>query len=166
MGGADKGEILFDEMRLIDHVIARLMRQSDRIVISGRHNYATGFAFIPDREDGPKGPAAGLWSILHYFSGGEAEGFMTVPVDGPYAPADLFKRLSSTGKSAVASDGKHLHPTCAYWRLGDLQRAFEEISAGDAPSLHSIVEKTRAESVVFPDAQAFRNINRPEDLQD
>ncbi|MEZ5922244.1 MAG: molybdenum cofactor guanylyltransferase [Parvularculaceae bacterium] len=164
MGGVDKGEIIFDEMRLIDHVIARLMPQSDRIIVSGRNNYGTGFAFIPDREDGPKGPAAGLWSVFHYLTGATTEGFLTVPVDAPYAPVDLFARLSSTGKSAVASDGARDHPTCAYWRVGDLQRVFEDISAGAAPSLHSIAEKARGERVIFPDARAFRNINRPEDL--
>lgn len=166
MGGADKGALLLGGRRLIDRVIEKLSRQVERVVISGAHDYGTGLTHFADRDDGPAGPAAGLWSALQWMEAQavKAEGFLTAPADGPFLPADLFTKLYAAGHSSVASDNAGVHPTFAYWRVQDLRKYFKNAARGGGPSLTSIAEKTGARETAFGGDRYFRNINTPEDL--
>lgn len=167
MGGADKGALTLGGERMIDRVRAILTPQADRILISGTHDYGTGLTFLPDREDGPLGPAAGLWAALRWIETNEpdTDGFLTAPVDGPFAPDDLFGRLSSEETSAVAQTADGVHPTFAWWNAKDLQRALGAAPKGEGLSLKALAKDTGARRVMFEDADAFLNINTPEDLQ-
>lgn len=166
MGGADKGALTLAGARLIDRAAARMAPQTDRILISGTHDYATGLTAVSDRGDGPLGPAAGLWAALHWIEtyAPEAKGFLTAPVDGPFAPGDLFERLAADGTSAVAQTSGGAHPTFAWWNANDLRRALARAPAGEGMSLKALAERTAARRVMFENADAFLNINTPEDL--
>lgn len=166
MGGADKGAIKLAGCRLVDHVLARLSQQADRILISGTHDYETGLTVIGDLAEGPLGPAAGLWSALNWIeeNAPDAEGFFTAPVDGPFLPADLLERLSAPGASAVAGSGKELHPTFAYWKCADLRSALKAAPHHSGIPLKRVAASVQARRLAFEHANAFLNINTPEDL--
>ncbi|WDI31338.1 molybdenum cofactor guanylyltransferase [Hyphococcus flavus] len=167
MGGADKGALELNGKRLIDIVIDRLAPQADQVLISGPRNYETGLVNVPDRRDGPAGPAGGLWSALawiQYNYPAETVGFFTAPVDGPFLLSDLCERLHASEKSSVAKDEAGLHPTFAWWRIEDLDTAFNEIVVNEGVSLKSLAKAAAAKEVSFPGDHYFRNINTPEDL--
>ena len=166
MGGADKGALMLSGMRLVDRVAERLRPQAGRLLISGRHDYGTGLPFVADRSDGPAGPAAGLWAVLCWIKDNrvEASGVLTAPADGPFIPLDLGEKLVSHEASAIACDADRAHPTFAWWRLDDLEKIFASLAPGDAPSLRSLCEQAHARRVAFDDADAFFNVNTPEDL--
>ncbi len=166
MGGADKGELLLGGRRLIDHVLARLRPQTDRILISGRHDYGTGLTVVADREDGPRGPAAGLWAAQCWIEkhASAAKGFLSVPADGPFVPDNLFERLSAHGKSAVACNEESVHPTFAYWECGALHAALSTAPEDYGFPLKELADSIHAGRVAFDDADAFLNVNTPEDL--
>lgn len=166
MGGKDKALIELGGKRLIDLAIARLEPQMDRILISGRSDYGTGLTVLEDMEEGPRGPAAGLAAALRWIErhAKETPGLLTVPVDGPFLPEDLYKRLSSGGGSAVAADADRIHPTFAYWRTGDLADALRGCPPGEGVSLHALAERCGARPVRFA-SRAVLNVNTPEDIE-
>jgi len=166
MGNADKAELPLGGVRLIDRTIERLSPQVDRVLIAGPKDYATGLTAIGDRRDGPIGPAAGLWSAMHWIEKHAplADGFVTAPVDGPFAPKDLYARLAAAGSCAVASDANGLHPTFAYWRLKELKPALSASPAGRGAALHEIAKRCAADHIAFPDPYGLMNLNTPEDL--
>jgi len=165
MGGADKGALALGGRRLIDRVIENLSPQVERIIISGAHDYGTGLTRLPDRGDGPAGPAAGLWSALKWIEeqAPAARGFLTAPVDGPFMPPDLHKKLYAENSSSVARDDAGVHPTFAWWRKTDLA-VLQGVKPGEGRSLKTVAKKISAREIVFPGDRFFRNINTPDDL--
>lgn len=167
MGGADKGALMLDGERLIDRAIARLAPQVDRILISGSHDYAAGLTVVPDCDDGPRGPAAGLFAALKWVEENEPEaaGFLSIPVDGPFMPDNLFSRLFSPSGSAVAATKAGVHPTFAFWRCDALAGALSTEAADYGWPLKELADSVHAARILFEDETAFLNINTREDLQ-
>lgn len=167
MGGADKGEALLGGRRLIDHVVERLTPQADHILISGQHDYGLGLTVIPDCDDGPAGPAAGLWASARYIAATfpDVPVFATAPVDGPFFPLDLIAQLQAAGAPAVAADETNMHPTFALWRITTLLDALGAYDVGEGVALHKLAKKSGAKRVLFPGEDAFMNVNSPDDLK-
>ncbi|GEM_PF-113596 len=165
MGGADKALIELGGKRMIDHVIERLSPQVDRILISGKNDYGTGLTAIEDLKEGPRGPAAGLAAALRWIEDQAPylQGFMTVPVDGPLLPGDLYARLTEEPGCAVACGEAGAHPTFAYWRREPLANAIRIALSENNVALHALAEACGVRRVAFP-ARTLVNINTPEDL--
>ena len=167
MGGVDKALIELHGRRLIDYILERIDPQVDRIVISGRDDYGTGLAVIGDRDDGPVGPAAGLWAAARFFADEETPpvGFLTIPVDGPFAPLDLYEKLSSSGACAIATgpDGAP-HPTFAYWRLEGLITELND-AKGQGVALVELAARRSAIRIAFSSDNALLNLNTLEDVE-
>lgn len=166
MDGRDKALARIGGERLIDRVIARLAPQADSIVISGRSNYETGLKLVPDLAEGPKGPAAGLFAMLRWIEKNEnaAAGFLTVPVDAPFLPADLFERLEAGGRSAIAADEEGVHPTFAYWTPSALRAGFAALAEEESISLRALASAAEAAKVRWDGRRSFFNVNAPVDL--
>lgn len=179
MGGNDKAVLELGGQRMIDRVIARLAPQAGRMVIAGDDDYATGLTIIPDRGDGPAGPAAGLWAVLHWLEVHlpDMPGFITVPVDGPFLPYNLCDKLCprqgepplgrAPGCRIAVSAGRD-HPTFAYWPRARLRTVLTAAACrqgcGQGLSLGAIAEGCGAERVMF-DAASLSNINTPADAR-
>lgn len=163
MGGIDKGTIKLGEPRMIDVIYENLREQSDHIVISGTHDYGLGLEVISDDSSGPKGPAAGLFSILKALPQ-TMEGFFTVAVDTPNIPRDLLVQLYSETKSAIACDTAGRHPSIGWWRRVDLEAAFEELDLSSSISLNRLADLCLAREISWPGDDSFFNINKPEDM--
>ncbi len=163
--GQDKGSIILNGKRLIDHVHDRLTQQVDSIWISGNHDYGLGLNLVPDHENELKGPLAGLYAVYKRFENRpQIEGVLVVPVDGPFLPLNLYERLYSAGSSAVAFSGDRLHPTFGYWHLEDLESFFTDRRFIEKNSLTFLAEITGAKAVKFADPKGFANINCEQDL--
>jgi molybdopterin-guanine dinucleotide biosynthesis protein A len=163
--GTDKAVILFEGQRLIDSLIGRFADQAGRILLSARQDYGTGLAVISDDPDAPAGPVGAIFSVAARLLDLGIEGFVTVPVDAPFAPLDLIERLSASGACAVAEDGQRIHPTFAYWRCDVVHAVRATHDPGErAPSLQWLARQCGAESVTWANENVFININRPEDL--
>ncbi len=164
MGYCDKGEALLGGRRLIDWVVGQLSSQVDEILIAGPHNYGLAFGNCPDLEDGPRGPAAGLFSAATEISGRQSseKGFLSVPVDAPFLPIDLFDKLRPPHGAAVAATRSGVHPTIGYWEVDMLLGFLQE---NDAPSLKSLAKQLGAQEIIFEDERAFTNLNSQEDIR-
>lgn len=165
MGGRDKALVLLGGRRLVDVVAGRLRPQTQTLAICGPRDYGTGLPAVPDRDDGPRGPAAGLWAAARWLEANApaARGICTAPVDGPFAPADLVAQLSGAGGCAIGHDGTGDQPAFAYWDLGALRPVLAAAPSGEGIALHDLADRCGAARVRF-DAPAFLNVNTPEDL--
>lgn len=94
-GGADKGLLAYKDKPLIQHVIDRVVPQTDEIIISANRNldtynqYAT--KVISDSVDDYQGPLAGIAACLKLCT---HEQVLVVACDMPALPDDLLDRLA------------------------------------------------------------------------
>ena len=157
----------FEGSRLIDIAIRRFAGQVETILLSAPEDFGTGLSYIPDDADAPSGPVGAIFSIAARLRSmaPETVGFVTVPVDAPFAPDDLVSRLFDPDQCAVASGPERLHPTFADWICDtvDAVRRKHEVSA-KAPSLHWLMRQCDAKTVHWADEHPFLNINTPDDL--
>lgn len=170
MGGIDKGLQGFNGRPLVQWVLERLTPQVDRMLISANQNLARyaefGCPVLADRIPDFAGPLAGLHAAL---SRAGTPLLVSVPCDSPFLPADLVQRL----RAALAADGADL----AVARAGDqVHRAFCLARRELLPQLEAFLASggrrlglwhasLKLAEVVFDDeADAFSNINTPEDL--
>ena len=166
--GTDKAVVEFGGHRLIDILINRFVSKAGQIFLSASQDYGTGLDMIRDDPDFPGGPVGAILSVASRLRRTQPEivGFVTVPVDAPYAPADLIERLSANDTCAVAKDLERIHPTFAYWRCDVVDVIRETHDLGEqAPSLHWLARQSGAETVTWSDDNLFANINRPQDLK-
>lgn len=161
--GRDKALCEVDGVRLIDRVVARLRPQASRIVISAPQDYGTGLEFIPDDPREPEGPCAGVFAIARSLAG-DATGFLTAPVDAPLLPHDLGERLIGP-VSAIATAGRFLHPTFAWWIVDDVTRARLAFADAKGLSLRDLARLVGARAVAWGDDVPFANVNTPTDLE-
>ncbi|MEJ6593895.1 molybdenum cofactor guanylyltransferase [Parasphingorhabdus sp.] len=165
--GTDKAVITFEGQRLIDILIGRFTDQAGRILLSAKQDYDSGLAIISDDPDAPAGPVGAIFSVAARLPAMQKgiEGFVTVPVDAPFAPEDLIDQLSASGSCAVAEDDQRIHPTFAYWRCDVVNAIRGTHEPGErAPSLQWLAQQCDAKIVTWSDQKLFLNINRPEDL--
>lgn len=165
--GQEKATIKLGGQRLIDRAVARYQPSVDRIWLSASTDFDTGLDIITDDPDAPGGPVGAIFTIAAHLPllCPEATGFVTVPVDAPFAPDDLMTRLIAVPGCSVAQGPKRLHPVFGYWRCDIVNsvRGTHEIGE-QSPSLHWLVRQCDAQLVTWHDEGAFMNINTPEDL--
>ena len=177
MGGGDKGLRPLGGQRLMDHVLARLSPQVDRLGINANGDPArfAEFAlpvFADSLPDHP-GPLAGGLAGLDWAEEQGATAIVTAAADTPFFPRDLVARLTAeagpSGLCLAASpdeDGKmQRHPTFGLWPVA----LADDLRAALRGGLRKIVLWTdghgagtaRFDSTPF---DPFFNINTPEDI--
>lgn len=171
MGSVDKGLQPLHGRPMVAHVLERYTPQVDEVIINANRNAEAYAGFgprvVPDAVGGFAGPLAGLHAGMRAT---DAELVATAPCDSPFLPLDLVSRLrgaldAQRADLAVAKTGDQAHPVFVVARralLPDLERF---LSSGGRKidawyAAHAVVE------VSFDDqADAFRNINTPEELR-
>jgi len=116
MNGEDKGLILFQSKPLIQHVISRLIPQTDEILISANREiqvYETfGYPVLQDTNNRFLGPLAGfLLGLTH----AKQDYVLTVPCDSPLLPLNLAQKLfdgmtETNSDIAIANSDGITHP--------------------------------------------------------
>ena len=171
MGSIDKGLVLLQGRPMVQHVLERLRPQVDEILINANQHRADyeafGHAVFADAIAGFAGPLAGLQVGL---AQARHPLVATVPCDSPFLPADLVARLAAAlaareADLAVARTFEQPHPVFALVRrtvLPHLTRFLEE----GGRKIDAWYATLSTVEVPFDDeADAFRNINTPDELR-
>ena len=168
--GIDKGLQSFRGRPMAEHVLERLRPQVDAVLVSANANLdlwrAFGHPVLVDLLRGHAGPLAGLHAGLRAAA---TPRLVTVPCDSPFLPSDLVARLASamdaTGSQvAVARTPARTHPVFLMAErsvLGHLE-GFLETGRRRIDAWYGTLPHVEVE---FPDEDAFRNINTPDDLK-
>jgi molybdopterin-guanine dinucleotide biosynthesis protein A len=168
MGGVDKGLKELRGKPMVQHVLERLAPQVDELVINANQNLeryrAFGYRVVADEIGGFAGPLAGLHAGLEAVKHPLA---VTAPCDSPFLPLDLVSRLRDELKDndlAVAKTGTQPHPVFALVRR-ECRDSLQAFLAGGGRKIDAWYAALKVVEVSFDDeADAFRNINTPEEL--
>jgi molybdenum cofactor guanylyltransferase len=180
VGGADKGLLPLEGRPLIEHVLARLQPQCDRILIVANRNldtYARHAPVVHDQEAGHTGPMAGLIAAFGFLAANRhalPRWLLTTPVDCPDPPRDLASRLHaglanrSDARCAQVRHAGKLQPLFALYRIDGDPIAWKS-SAQLALREHASPMRWHADidaaAVDFEDfVDAFHNLNTPDDF--
>lgn len=168
IGGA-KPLKTFRGERLIDRVVGRARRWSDRVAVAVRDRAQLGTvaAELVLDADVP-GPLGGLISGLKFARDSGCEFVLAIPADMPFLPADLLERLQAEigdGSCALAASRGHVHPVCGLWRAKDVEQA-EAYAASGRRSLKGIAELLGSSTVEWQAEpfDPFFNVNTSQDL--
>ena len=170
MGHSDKGLVMLAGRPLIEHVIECIAMQVTHVLINANRNLAEyqkyGYPVITDENDEFMGPLAGIVSAL-----GDVQTpyLLVCPCDTPHPPKDLAQRLHNmltehNADIAVADDGERIHPVFCLMKT-DLRSSLSEYLTQGGRKIDRWFDKLKTVRCDFGDkADAFRNINTPEDL--
>ncbi len=182
MGGAAKGLAVLRGETLISHVIARLRPQVAGVMLNAnRPEYAAlGLPLIADVVPDYAGPLAGLHAGLLACP---TPWLVTVPCDAPFVPLDLVARLASAQAASrqgqrgacsalpsgrlrglfVAASPRGIEPGFMLCHVGLADALGDWLRAGGR-KVQDWLGSAAAIHVAFDDAEAFANINTPEEL--
>ncbi|MGN6290566.1 MAG: molybdenum cofactor guanylyltransferase [Sphingopyxis terrae] len=152
--GSDKAQALLGGTTLLDHAVAALNPQCDRIVIVGRENGPV--AAIPDRPQPGLGPLGGIAGALAYAAREGFDAVLTVPVDCVRLPANLRDLLAPPPASLAAQ------PVIGLWPVQALPLLDALLSEEDDRSVRSFARRIGARAVESD--VDLPNINHPSDL--
>ena len=177
MGGGDKGMLTLGGQTLLSRVIDRLSPQVAGLALNANGDPSRFAQFdmpvIADSIEGFAGPLAGVLAGLDWVAAQGGETLVTAAADTPFFPCDLVPQLllESEGMAhplvlAATPDPKRgtaRHPTFGLWPVAlrdDLRSALKD-------GLRKVVlwtEKHGGREALFPDEDAFFNVNTPQDL--
>jgi molybdopterin-guanine dinucleotide biosynthesis protein A len=172
MEGRDKGLVPLWGKPLAVQVIARVLPQVDKVLISANRNLedyrAMGMPVIADAGNGEfRGPLAGIAAAM---GASESAQLLVVPCDAPCLPRDLCMRLRAavtrpTREIAVAHDGVRMQNAVALIPVTLRDDIETQLAAGEY-RLESFLRRHAPVVVDFSDeAAAFVNVNSTEDLE-
>lgn len=168
MGGMDKAMLPFGDMRMVDHVAARIGQQVAHLAINANGDPARfaplDLPVLPDPLPDHPGPLAGIIAGMDWAAALGASHVISVAVDTPYFPVDLVARLSTAGFAlAQSSDDGRMHPTFGNWPVALRDSLFAALQRGER-KMGLWAQQAGASPLPFPQAQAFHNINTPNDI--
>ena len=175
MGGIDKGLIPFHHKPLIESTIQRLKPQVESILINANRNitqYASyGYPVIMDETPDFSGPLAGFLAGLKAC---QTPYLLTTPCDSPLLPTDLGITLATELErdnrqlvyaSTKAVDGKVWAQPVFCLMHTDVLPSLEVFLAKGQLKIDQWFKNLRSGTIVFEDADAFANVNTPEELK-
>ncbi|MBF0384030.1 MAG: molybdenum cofactor guanylyltransferase [Magnetococcales bacterium] len=157
---------------LLAHVYERLLPQVGKVVLNANGDPARFAHFdlqvIPDKRQGFLGPLAGIEGA---FLSLDTDWLLSIPVDTPFFPLDLAKKMSQSTKGrevpVVAKSNSRLHPVVTLWPRAVLPKLSAALDAKQLKLQQWFLqqEHIKLDFACEPDGQdPFFNINRPEDL--
>ena len=175
MGGIDKGLIPFHQKPLIESTITKLKPQVGTIIVNANRNitkYAVyGYPVILDETPDFSGPLAGFAVGLKAC---KTPYLLTTPCDSPLLPSDLGVQLAHELErgdyqlvyaSTKETDGKlWAQPVFCLMRANLLESLETFLSKGDF-KIDRWFRELKTSTVIFDDANAFANVNTPEELK-
>ena len=172
MGGGDKGLLPLGSTTVMGEAIARLAPQVDGLAINANGDpsrFGDGHPVIPDTEPDRPGPLAGVLAGMDWAAGQGASHVVTAAADTPFLPRDLVGRLAGEGDGIVLAatrEGDRIvrHPTFGLWPVA----LRDDLRAAIRNGVRKVVTWTdRYDScmAIFPDGDAFFNVNTPEDYE-
>jgi molybdopterin-guanine dinucleotide biosynthesis protein A len=173
MGGAVKAGLMLGGETLLARAARRLAPQCACLAVCAGPEPSRlagflpeGLPALPDPLPGHAGPLAGLLAALDRAAATGHEDVLTVAVDTPFFPGDLAARLAAGRRGAavaLAADAAGVHGTFGLWSAA-LAPSLRAAMAGGTRKVTDFAGAHGAVPVRFPGADAFFNVNRPEDL--
>jgi molybdopterin-guanine dinucleotide biosynthesis protein A len=185
MGGGDKGFLPLGQGVILDHVLARLGPQVGAMALNANGDPARFAAFglpvLADPLAEFPGPLAGVLAGLDWAAEQGAESVVSVAADTPFFPCDLVARLQGAAEGmahplvlaatprvdeqtkSMSRGGQVRHPTFGLWPVtlrDDLRAALE----GGLRKVVLWTNRHGGREALFDEADAFFNVNTPEDL--
>jgi molybdopterin-guanine dinucleotide biosynthesis protein A len=170
MNGTDKGLVTLYKRPLIKHVIERLTKQVDEIIINANREItqyqAFGYTVLQDEVEDFLGPLAGFSLGLQH---AKHDYLLTVPCDSPLLPLDLATRLMAAllehkADVAVASSDDNIHPVFCLCKKSVLPSLTTYLEQGER-RVSAWQKSQKYIEVDFSDCnEAFTNLNTVEDL--
>ena len=177
----DKSFLEIGERTLLDMTIERLRSQCDKLAIN-TNSYSSkysryGLPILHDHMEGYLGPLAGILTAMKWAKDMDYEKVVTVAVDTPLFPVNLFKELYQkmeasnsdivfAASSTDRQQRKILHPVFGLWKTYLCDDLRKELEQGIRKvTLWSSKHKTS--SVCFANnlVDPFFNINTPDDIE-
>ncbi len=173
--GSEKAMAELDGRPMVAIAVERLRQTCAAVAVSARPNTgaaawaeAEGLTVIYDEPGDADGPLAGVRAGLIWARDQGADRLASLPCDVPGAPPDLLKRLTAGldgYQIAFAQTDQGPQPLCAIWRVSALGLLTQAMADGAHPPVRQFASFAGANPVRFDDADAFANLNRPEDLR-
>lgn len=170
MGGLDKGLLTWRGRPLVEHVLAALAPQVERVLISANRNLERyreyGHAVLPDAGTDSRGPLAGVLAALAHC---RTDYLLTVPCDAPQIHRDFALRMLTPAirqgaQAAVAHDGQRMQPVFSLLHR-DLRAPLHDfLQRGERRARDFLVQMSAIEVALDDCADMFANLNQPEDL--
>lgn len=170
LGGLDKGLVRLHGRPLIEFVLRVLTPHADRVLISANQHQDSYREYGAVVSDDPgigesQGPLAGLLAAASHVS---TPWLVVAGCDMPALPADYVPRLYDTlmsqgGQIAFAHAGARDHSVCLLMQAEVLATLPGYLQTGRRAVLPWL-ESLQAVRVLFDDADAFLNVNTPEEL--
>lgn len=151
--GSDKALALFAGKPLIDHAIAAIAPQVERLVIVGQD--WPGYTRVDDLPAPGLGPLGGLCGALVHARTHGFDAVLCVPCDTIGLPADLATRLSPGPAVALGQRSIGLWPASLVTAL------LARLASGDSRAIRVWASACEAREV---DCGALHNINHPDDI--
>ena len=175
MGGIDKGLIPFLGKPLIASAINRLQAQVSGILINANRSiiqYSTyGYPVIEDETPDFSGPLAGFSAGLKAC---KTPYLLTAPCDSPLLPINLGAQLAAEMErgdfqlvyaSSKESDGKVWAQPVFCLMRADLIDSLKLFLGSGNLKIDRWFKELNSSTVIFENANAFANINTPEELK-
>ena len=171
--GFDKALAPLAGRPLIAHVAARFRPQVDALFLNVNGD-ATRFASLSCEvvadaaPTGGGGPLAGVAAALRHAQTQGFDWLATAPCDAPFLPLDLVARLATAaGESgaslAVVATASGLEPMFALWSTALADEVAAALAAGEGGP-RGLMTRFGAAEARFDDAEAFANLNTPEEF--
>lgn len=170
MGGIDKGLVELDGKPLVQHVIERLSKQAEEILINANREIAQyqrfGYPVLQDETADFIGPLAGFSLGLQQ---ARHEYLLTVPCDSPLIPVDLSQRLLAALTSqnvdiAVATSEGDAHPVFSLCKRTVLPSLTAYLAQGGRKVSAWQKQQAYVEVDFSDQAEAFINLNTLHEL--
>jgi molybdopterin-guanine dinucleotide biosynthesis protein A len=172
MGGRDKAGIELGGQTLLARTIARARPQVGRLLLNANRDPAPfvkyGLPVLPDTIGDHWGPLAGILAGLEHLrdTWPQIGWLASFPTDSPFFPENLVAQLAAAlpGREiAMATGHGRPEPVFGLWPVslaGPLRAAL----SNGVRKVEDFARRHRLATVDFP-ADAFFNVNTPEDLQ-
>lgn len=175
--GSDKAFAMLAGRPLVAHAASRLAPQVGPLAINANvePQRFDGLHLPVVADDSPDtGPLGGVLAGLRWAAGHPQapRHLVTVPVDGPFIPADLVARLSDVGGASgtivIAASGERDHPVFALWPLEMAERLAAWRLTAKSHGVRAFLAATGFAVASWPlpalGPDPFFNANTPDDL--
>ena len=171
MGGRDKGLLMCADKPIIEHILAAIHPQCQRIIINANRHIddylAYGYPVINDDLNDFQGPLAGIAVGLAHT---DTPLMMTLPCDAPMLPNNLVQRLKQVMQQhkadiSVVHDGERMQPMYALMQTHLASHLQDFLNSGER-QVKQWYAQHHLQTVDCSDvASYFQNINTPAQQQ-
>jgi len=177
MGGHFKGDLLIEELTLLEVVIKRFSPQVDRLLVNLNRKDVDadlgGLTVVSDSVKNHPGPLAGLVAAFDYLEAHQEDcGAVAVaPCDGPFVPENLVAVLA---EACLAADAQaacvryrgEIQPTFSLWRRSAGTAIGERLRTKGEGGFKGLFAELATVFVDWPESpiDPFFNINTSQDM--